>query len=118
MSFSNGTRRARASQVASRDFFSFTTEEGRAHGSAAKGGRNRGLLSARHVASGLVKHGVDLVAVLHLQLIRGLLTAKPAAIKKECNGIHVHRLAVAIGIHQLLQLGGPLDAEEHLVAIL
>lgn len=51
-------------------------------------------------------------------LIRGLLAAKPAAIKQECNGIHVHRLAVAIGVHQLLQLGGPLYAKEHLIAIL
>jgi hypothetical protein len=91
--------------------------EGRAH-SAAKRGYDKGFLSTSHVASGLVKHGVNLVAVLHLQLIWGLLTTKPAAIKKECNGIHVHRLAVAIGVHQLLQLGGPLDTEEHLIAIL
>jgi len=53
-----------------------------------------------------------------MHLIGGLLATKPAAIKQECNGIHVHRLAVTIGVHQLLQLGGPLDAEEHLISVL
>lgn len=51
-------------------------------------------------------------------LIRGLLGTEPATIKQERDSRHIHRLAVAVGIHQLLQLGRSLDAKEHLIAIL
>jgi hypothetical protein len=51
-------------------------------------------------------------------LVRGLLASEPTAVKQECDGIHINRLAVAVGVHQLLQLSGSLDAEENLVAIL
>lgn len=76
------------------------------------------LLRARKAPPGLVKHGVDLVAFLHLKLVRGLLTTEPTTIKQESNGVEIHRLTVAVGVHQLLQLCGSLDPEEHLIAVL
>lgn len=51
-------------------------------------------------------------------LVWGLFATKPTPVKQKRDGIHINRLAVAVGVHQLLQLRGPLDAEEHLVAIL
>ena len=51
-------------------------------------------------------------------LIGCLLGAEPATVEKESDGIEIHRLAVAVGVHELLQLCGSLDAEENLVAIL
>lgn len=65
-----------------------------------------------------MEHRIDLVAFLHLKLIRGLITPEPTTVEQKRDGIEIHRLAVTVGVHQLLELCGPLDAEENLVAIL
>jgi hypothetical protein len=51
-------------------------------------------------------------------LVGGLLTPEPTTVEKKRYGIEIHGLAIAVCVHQLLQLCGPLDAEEDLVAIL
>jgi len=76
------------------------------------------LLGAKQAPSGLVKHRIDLIAFLHLKLIGCLLATEPTAVEKEGDGIEIHRLTVAVGVHQLLQLRGSLDSEEYLVAVL
>ena len=38
-------------------------------------------LLGRQAASSLVEHGVDLVPVFHLELVRGLLATEPTTIK-------------------------------------
>jgi hypothetical protein len=146
MSFSCGTHGARASQA---HYFVVS----RPSAKCRKTRLRQLLLSIRQEASGLVKHGIDLVTVFHLELkqffcickicdptmdslhycdmqhkitsrysithlVWGLLATEPTAVKQECNGIHINGLTVAVGVHQLLQLGGSLDAEKHLVAVL
>ena len=51
-------------------------------------------------------------------LFGGLLTVEPTTIKEEHKGVGVHSLVVAVGVHQLLQPRGSLDAEEDLFAVL
>jgi hypothetical protein len=51
-------------------------------------------------------------------LCRSLFSPETSAIKKEGNGLRVHRLSVTVGMHQLLQCGCALDPEEDFSTIL
>ena len=51
-------------------------------------------------------------------LIWSLLSTESATIKKESNGVHFHRLAIAVCSHELAQLGASFNPKEHLVTVL
>jgi hypothetical protein len=48
----------------------------------------------------------------------GLLAIDPATIEEEHERVGAHGLVVAVGVHQLLEARGSLDAEEDLLAVL
>ena len=70
------------------------------------------------VAAGLLDHDIDLVAVLHLKLVRSVILLEALTIKDEAALVGRQALSGAVRIHQLLELSGPLDLEEDLSAIL
>ena len=69
-------------------------------------------------AAGLLDHDVDLVAVLHLELVGSVIILEPFAIEDEAALVAGEALSLAVGVHQLLELRGSLDLEEDLRAVL
>ena len=69
-------------------------------------------------STGLFNHDVDFITVLHFESVRGVLLLQSLSIKNESALVVGKTLSLAVGIHQLLQLGGPLDFEEDLGSIL
>jgi len=65
----------------------------------------------------LLNHRVNGIALLHLQLLRGLVRLDAIAIVQEAHRIGGNAEARAVRVHQLSQRGGTLDLEEDLVAI-
>lgn len=49
--------------------------------------------------------------------VRRVLWSNAGAVKEEANGGNLLALALTESIHQLLQLGGPLDLEEDFVVV-
>ena len=47
--------------------------------------------------------------------IRGIGSLDPSSVEQEPNTIGRLALTITKGVHQLLELGGPLDLEKHLV---
>ena len=69
-------------------------------------------------AASLFNHDVYLVAVLHLELVRGVIVLEAFTVEDEAALIARESLSLAVGIHELLELGRALDLEEDLSAIL
>jgi len=69
------------------------------------------------LASDLLLVDFQRVAISHVERVRRILWPNAGAVKEEANGGNLLALALAKGIHQLLQLGGPLDLEEDFVVV-
>ena len=68
--------------------------------------------------AGLFDHNIDLVSVLHLQFLRSVVVLESLAIEDKSALVAGKSLPGAVGVHQLLQHGGPLDLEVDLCAVL
>mmetsp|Transcript_10755 Transcript_10755/g.36496 ORF Transcript_10755/g.36496 Transcript_10755/m.36496 type:complete len:220 (+) Transcript_10755:564-1223(+) len=66
----------------------------------------------------LLDHGVDGVPVLHVHLCRRLLREESGAIEEEPHRVERDALALAEGLHELLEGRGHLALKEDLVAVL
>ena len=69
-------------------------------------------------AARLLDHHVDLVAVLHLERLRRVVLLNALAVENEATLIIRQALALAVGVHQLLELRRLFDFEEDLSPIL
>ena len=66
----------------------------------------------------MLDHDIDLVAVLHFKAVRRIIVLDPLSIKNEAALVVGETLSLAVGVHQFLQLSGPLDLEVDLCTIL
>jgi hypothetical protein len=69
-------------------------------------------------ASDLFDDHVDFVAVFHVEVFGGLVFVDALAIEEEADIVGLEALALAVGVHEFLELGGILDLEEDLLAVL
>lgn len=67
-------------------------------------------------AAQLGDHSVDAIQLLHVQGLWGVLLVDPVAVEEEAVGALLSTHAGAVGIHELLQLGGLFDLELDLIA--
>lgn len=65
-------------------------------------------------ATSLLDHDVYLVSVVHLESLWGIVVLDALAIEYEATLVVAEALALAISLHQLLQLRRLLDLEEDL----
>ena len=65
-------------------------------------------------ATSLLDHDVYLVSVVHLESLWGIVVLDALAIEYETTLVVAEALALAISLHQLLQLRRLLDLEEDL----
>ena len=70
------------------------------------------------MASGLLDHDVDFVAVVHFEGQGCVVVLDALAVEDEPALVVRQALALAVSLHQLFELGGPLDLEENLRAVL
>uniref|UniRef100_A0A6B2LVE8 Uncharacterized protein n=1 Tax=Arcella intermedia TaxID=1963864 RepID=A0A6B2LVE8_9EUKA len=66
----------------------------------------------------MLQNRINDIIVVHFQLFGILVFSYPLAIVQESNRIRSDSLSITIGVHQLLQLSGPLNLEIDLTAIL
>ena len=59
----------------------------------------------------MLDHDVDLVAILHFKAVRRIIVLDSLSIKNEAALVVGETLSLAVGVHQFLQLSGPLDFE-------
>ena len=76
------------------------------------------MTSSVFSASSLFDHDINLVPVLHLQSLGGVLVLYSLPIKDEATLVVGESLSRAVGVHQFLQLGAPLDFEVDFCPIL
>lgn len=96
----------------------------------------------KHLTSNLLLMHLESVAIGHVELdtgtkseisvfslhgtqsikgtyrVGGVFGAHSCSIKEEANCGHLLALALAESVHELLQLGRPLDLEEHLIVVI
>ena len=70
------------------------------------------------MAAGLLDHYVDFVAVLHLERLWCVVVFDPLAVKNEAALVIRQTLALAVGVHEFLQLRLLLDLKEDFGSIL
>ncbi|CAM6003655.1 unnamed protein product [Sphagnum balticum] len=76
-------------------------------------------------SSYLLNHHIDLVSGFHVEVLGGLVLVEALSVEEESNVVGLelayglsYALALAICIHKFLELGGGLDLEEDLFAVL
>ena len=80
--------------------------------------RNGSDVEEAPLATGLLDHDIDLVAVLHLEAVRSVPVLQSLPVEDEPALVRSEALSLAVGIHEFLELGGPLNLEKDLRAIL
>ena len=63
-------------------------------------------------SSDLLDHHINLVSVLHVELLGGLTFVQAFSVEEEADIGDVEALTLAVGIHELLELSGILDLEK------
>jgi len=69
-------------------------------------------------ASSLFDHDIYRVSVLHLELLRGVVFLEPLSVEDESALGSLNSLSAAVSVHELLEVGGPLNLEVNLSAVL
>ena len=65
-------------------------------------------------ASSLLNHDIDLVAIVHLEGFGRVVILDPLSIENEAALVAREALPLAVGIHELLELGRLLNLKENL----
>ena len=61
---------------------------------------------------------IDFIAIFHVEFLGGLGLVEALAVEQESDIVGGQALALAVGIHEFLELGGGLDLEEDFLAVL
>ena len=69
-------------------------------------------------STGLLDHDIDFIAILHFEAIGRVIILNSLSVEDEAALVIGEALPLAVGVHQLLQLRGPLDLEVNLGTIL
>ena len=63
-------------------------------------------------------HDVDLVTIFHLEAVWSVVVLDPLSVEYEAALVVGEALPLAVGVHEFLELGGPLDLEVDFGSIL